>query len=139
MNNSTKGLIAEQKVIMRALEKGYCVSKPISHECRYDLIVDDHDRISRAQVKYAGSKAGEKSTGSVTVNLRTWSHSENASRRKCKVYAAGEIDAVIAYVPQVDKLVWIPPMMFVNKKTVVIRYAKPKNNQRCHMVEDFEW
>lgn len=45
-----KGKIGELKVELLATEKGYIVSRPV-FSARYDLILDDGNKIIRAQVK----------------------------------------------------------------------------------------
>jgi hypothetical protein len=138
MNSNFKGALAEQKVVLRALEKGYIVSKPVA-PCRYDLILDD-GRLWRLQVKYADGKAGRESTGSVAVSFRTWDHTCNSKRGKSNTYSADEIDVIVAYLPKVDKLVWIPAWKFLNQQMIAIRYMPPKSNiKSCNLVEDFEW
>lgn len=68
-DNAIKGAIAFSKAEIRALSKGYIVSKPSTDCCRYDMIIDDGVDLIRIQVKYAGGK-NSNSTGNTVVNLR---------------------------------------------------------------------
>jgi hypothetical protein len=139
METHTKGCIAEQKVILRAIEKGYTVSKPIS-QCRYDLIIDDGKTLSRVQVKYGDGQVGAESEGSVSVRLTTWNHAIDYERSRSKTYNADEIDMILAYIAKVDKIVKIPPDKFAGKQSIAIRIDPPKNNiKSCNMLKDLEW
>ena len=140
MNTNIKGSVAEHKVMLRALEKGFLVSKPIL-PCRYDLVLDDGDKLYRAQVKYAQGKVGMESECSVAVQLRSWNHAEDGSRSKCKVYSKDEIDFVLVYIPHVDRIAKLGPDLFEAKASVSIRYAASKNKQSkgCNLLEELEW
>ena len=138
MESNIKGALAEQKVVLRAMEKGFNVSRPIS-PARYDLVLDDGQALHRVQVKYADGLVSH-SEGSVLVNLRTWNHAEDGKRSKHKTYSAGEVDLVLAYIPKVDKIVKIEPQKFQGKASLVIRYEGAKNGQKkCNSVDDMEW
>jgi len=140
MNTNQKGSIAEQKVILKAVEKGLVVSRPTS-PCRYDLILDDGQTLQRVQVKYADGGVGAESSGSVCVNLRSWNHSYGKSRDKGKTYTEEEIDLVLAYIPKLDIIVKLGPELFEGKKALAIRIEEPKNGQSkgCNRFQDLEW
>jgi hypothetical protein len=55
-STAQKGELALLHVLQRAVENGWIVSRP-TRDCRYDLVLDDGDRLYRAQVKYAGRRA----------------------------------------------------------------------------------
>ena len=67
--NTIHGMIAQNKAELRAIEKGYLVSKPITECARYDMIIDDGVRRERVQVKYAGGHQ-HRSKGSCVADLR---------------------------------------------------------------------
>lgn len=134
--NTQHGLIAQNKAELRAIEKGYIVSKPI-HECvRYDMIIDDCNSLKRLQVKYAGGKQ-TSSTGSCVVDFR--SRSINGKERSG--YAISEIDGVLVYIPFIDKICYFPVEFIRNKSTLTIRYIKPNNNQERGIIyaTDYIW
>ena len=85
MNTHTKGQLAELKVQQRAVEKGYLVSKPIYDGGRYDLIIDDGQKLWRVQVKYADGGASH-CEGAVTVGL------EKRRKDGNLLYTSDEID-----------------------------------------------
>lgn len=53
MDTNHKGLRAEIKVQLRALELGATVCKPIGDFRRYGLVIDWKGKLHRVQVKYA--------------------------------------------------------------------------------------
>lgn len=60
--------IAELRVAIRAIGKGMLVSRPLGDSCRYDLVLDDGDRLWRIQVKQSEF---EVKPGVYQVNLRS--------------------------------------------------------------------
>src|SRR5262245_23471628 len=105
------GEIAVAKVILRVIEKGWTACKPII-ECRYDLILDDGLKLYRVQVKYADGKSPKQVSGVVPVGLKKW---RSDGRPPILCYTAAEIDAVLVYVPKIDKLLWFGPEVFEEK------------------------
>jgi hypothetical protein len=124
-----KGQIAQAKVLIEAARKGVMVLFPAT-QARYDLVLDYKGRFYRAQVKYADGKA-QHSVGAVSLHLRR--------RKKC--YTADEIDVLLVYLPQIDRVVWFGPEVFNNKATLYLRLQPSKNGQKsgCRMVEEFIW
>lgn len=141
MKSSQKGELAKLKVEQRAVELGWICSRS-PEGSRYDLILDDGKTLHRVQVKYASSPFS-KSKGAVTAGLRkNESDGRNLKycRSKMKTYTRHEIDAVIIYVPQVNKLCWFGPKYFHRKTAISVRYEPPISNQtKTNMVSDFEW
>jgi len=137
MDGNTKGLFAQEKVILRAIEKGVTVSRPICETCRYDLILDD-GKLWRVQVKYAGGKSSH-TEGAVMVALRTWNH--KGPTKKNKVYSSTEVDALLVYVPRLDKVLWFDAGVFAGKTALSVRVTPTKSNQRkrCHFAESYIW
>lgn len=127
VTSNTKGDIAELKAQLRATELGYTISIP-NHHCRYDLVLDDGHKLWRVQVKYANGKPSN-SDGSVVVKLEY-----NDRTKHSYTYNALEIDALVVYLPKIDKLCWFPPNVYVGKKRLSIRVDKPKNGQVKHLV-----
>lgn len=121
MNDTKKkGNIAQQKVILKAIEKDWVVSKPID-ECRYDLILDDGAKIYRTQVKYCNRHTSHVE-GSVFITCN------NGPR--CPKFYGHEIDLMLVYLPEIDKIVKLNPSDFVGKATITIRLYPTKNGQK---------
>ncbi len=130
----TKGELACLKFDVRALEKGGVSSKP-TIDVPYDRILDVNNNLYRVQIKYTNSKISS-SSGSVQVGLRRTTRSG-----KVWLYQDSEIDILVVYVYEVDKLCWFEKDIFMNKQSLAIRYLPTKNNQKkgCLMIEDYVW
>lgn len=128
-----KGQLAVLKAQIRANEKGFLVSFP-TIEARYDMLLDDGKRIYKTQVKYVGY-VDSRTNGSVMLDLRK----ETRGNGRSRIYTKKEIDVVLAYVPQVDKVLWIKD--FEGRQTMSFRFEQPKNKQksRIRMIDDYVW
>ena len=135
--NTQHGLIAQNKAELRAIEKGYIISKPITECCRYDMILDAGEKLERIQVKYAGSKPGHNIKGSATVDFRK--KSINGKMRNG--YYENEIDAILVYIPDIDKICYFPINFIAGKTSLTIRYDKTKNSQVKGIIfaDDYVW
>ena len=133
--SNQKGKLAELKALASAIEKGYAPSIP-AIDCRYDMILEDESRLWRVQVMYADGTP-TASSGSVIAKLAY----ETRQRRKIYTYSADEVDALIVYIPRIDKLCWFPIEVFADKKALCIRIEPPLNAQRTkiNMASDYYW
>jgi hypothetical protein len=131
------GEYAIAKVVLRAIEKGVGVSRPIV-ECRYDLVVDDGLKLYRTQVKYAGGSSPKQCQGAISVGLRKW---RNDGRAIIPCYTAKEIDLLLVYVQRIDRILWLGPEVFDGRGRLQIRLEPPRNNQvkGCLMAADYLW
>lgn len=130
-----KAEIAMMKVGIRALQLGASVSKPIFEGARYDYIIERDGKLYRAQVKYADGKPF-RTTGAVYVNLR-----KQIKKDKNFPYNKSEVDALVVYVPKIDKICWFEPEVFCGKQALYIRIAASKNGQSkgCLAADDYLW
>ena len=135
MNTQEKGQVAQLKVELRTLEKGFIASRPVI-DSRYDLVIDDGIKLWKVQIKYVDSKP--KTSEVVNVDLRKYPGNDTRKRR---VYTKKEIDAVIAYIPKIDILCWLPPELFDGKVGVYLRIGPAKNSQKkgVHFAHDLIW
>jgi hypothetical protein len=133
MNREQKGRLATLKVEARAAEKGFIVSCPTT-PVRYDLVIDNGTKLSRVQVKYAGGSS-QNAEGVAVANLR------RRIKGKVRGYNADEIDALMVYIPETDKVYCILSSNFVGKTDIHLRIRESKNGQTkgCLMAKDFEW
>lgn len=129
-----KGQIAASKAELRALELGYIPSKPI-FDARYDLILDDGQKLKRVQIKYADGKT-TNSQGSIAVKLAYQNR-----KRQVYTYKNSEVDGLIVYLPKIDRLCFFEPNIFSGKTRIQIRYLNSKNNQKKGIIlaEDYFW
>jgi hypothetical protein len=124
-----KGQIALLKVQLAAAKNGSFVFLP-SVPCRCDLVLDYQGRLYRAQVKYADCKA-QNARGAVRLDLRR--------RKRC--YTRAEVDVLLVYIPQIDRVCWFGPEIFDETINLQLRMLPTRNGQKrgCLMVEDFVW
>jgi hypothetical protein len=130
-----KAEIAMMKVGIRALQLGASVSKPIFEGARYDYIIERDGKLYRAQVKYVNGK-NKTADGVVVVNLR-----KQIKKNKNSPYCEEEVDALVVYIPKIDKVCWFGPDVFCGKQSLSIRISPAKNGQLkgCLAAEDYLW
>jgi hypothetical protein len=133
LNRQQKGDIAELKVQLRCIEKGFTISKPLV-SARYDLIIDDGKKLWRTQIKYDGDK-DKRVGGTVTIRLR------QCYEKKTLLYTANDVDLILAYLPEQEKIVRLFPEHFSGKNGFTIRFEKPKRNLNTpyNWIDDFVW
>lgn len=131
MESLRKGELAILKVQTVALGKGYVVSIPAS-VARYDLVVDDGDKLMRVQVKYGGGIAPQtESAVRVSLNYTDRKGVDNA-------YDSTDVDALAVYIPRVDKVLWFTPDKFCGKMKLQIKIAGLKRSNSM-WYEDYVW
>lgn len=134
LTTNVKGQLAVSKAEMRAFELGFIPSRPL-YDSRYDLIIDNFDKLVRAQVKYGDGKSSN-SQGAIVVKLDY----ENR-QKEVKTYNKNEVDSLIVYIPKIDKLCYFPLNIFEGKRKLTIRIEKPKINQIKGIIlaNDYIW
>lgn len=133
MENWQKGQIAEHKVVIRAMEKGLIISKPLVESVPYDFIIDDGE-LKRVQVKWADGEG--RANGAVLVRMTTRSNGRH------KNYKSGDFDLLLVYVPKIDEICAFGPEYFEERKSMMtIRIEPSKNGQEknCLRAELFRW
>ena len=119
---SRKGAIAEAEITAQAARLGMDVYRPVVEGCRCDLILGLGDRLFRIQCKWS-RRHGDV----IRVTMRTNRHTPNGYVHT--KYTADEIDAVIAYCPEVEKCYFLPISVVAGRNCVYLRLAPPKNCQ----------
>ncbi len=121
LNSSNKSEIAVLKVELRANEKGYHVCLPKNQASRYDLVIDDGQKLYRTQVKYLNSfdsrGMGEKSENTLRLKF--------TGTQAGKAYDKKDIDLFLIYIPSKDQIVSIPLEKFHNKNSISININTP--------------
>jgi hypothetical protein len=130
-----KSELARLKVEARALELGVICSRPSVEGTRYDCVVDMAGKLYRAQIKYCSCASGH-SVGAVTVRLKS-ALGQGAAR----CYSADEVDALLVYIPSIDKICFFPQEVFCGKTSITIRLEPSRNGQLkgCVSAQDFLW
>lgn len=128
---SLKGELSCIRFDLRALQKGALVSRPLV-DCQYDRIIDYQDRLHKIQIKTALTL-----DNGITYTVRL----TNVNRHGNRMYYGKNIDAVVAYLPILDKFCWFNKEEFYGKTAISIRTKPPKNSQisGVKMIEEYEW
>lgn len=129
MNTVQKGEIAFLKCSLRAVELGAVLSKPTT-DARYDAILDIKGDLSRVQVKYCDSPA-TKSQHAIRLTLA----------RRGRRYVKAEIDAILVFIPQLDRIVRLTHEHFDEKREISLRLKPSANGQvkKVRLAEDYYW
>lgn len=109
MHTKTKGDIAEQAVILRALKKGWGVSKPVGDRLPYDLILDVNGPLLRIQVKHAWWD--QQKENYVVDNRRTKTNRQVMVRDN---YRPDDFDFAILYIDDLDVCYVMPVDVFIS-------------------------
>lgn len=128
MNSKDIGSIGEQIAILKLLELGLSVSKPIGDNDRYDLILDKENILYKIQVK--ASKGTEDSVAFYTC-------SSQAHRGKGRsLYTLEEVDYFLL-VDIVTKQVFILPNDG-KRSSIIIRYTQSNSrNDNSNYADNF--
>ena len=126
-DTKTKGDISELRVALALAEKGYAVSKPLGENVRYDLVMDDGEKLHRVQVKTGRIR------GDVLIFNCSSTHGHRRTAIKSRPYR-GEIELLAVYCPD-DGKVYIVPEPELTRTVIYLRLAPPRNN----MVKTIRW
>jgi hypothetical protein len=108
MNTKQRGDIAEQAVILHALNRGWNVLRPIGDNLPYDLVFEVDGRFVKVQVKCAWWDRHKLNY--VIDNRRT---KTNRRRMRRSPYGASDFDFAIAYLPESNHFYVFPVSVFV--------------------------
>ena len=131
---SRKGAVAEAEITAAAARLGMDVYRPVVEGCRCDLILGLGDRLLRIQCKWS-RRHGDV----VRVMIRT--NRTTPSGYVHTKYTAEEIDAVMAYCPELHQCYFLPISMVAGRNCVYLRLAPAKNCQAAGIqwARDFEF
>ncbi|TAE22211.1 MAG: endonuclease [Cytophagales bacterium] len=109
MLTKQKGDIAEQAVILKALQLGFGVCKPIGDRLPYDLVFDVGGRLMKIQVKSAWFDEGR---GNYVIDTRRTKTNRRQMVRS--TYAADDFDFAIAFIELLGIFYIIPINIFTS-------------------------
>ena len=134
LTSDQKGVIAETAVIHEAVKLGIGVLKPVNDGLRYDLVLDVGERLIRVQVKWA------RRQGDV-IAVRCYSSRRSATGFVRRPYTSREIDAVVAYCPELGRCYFLPLDVMGERTEIRLRLAKARNNQEAgvHRADLYEF
>ena len=135
LNTVTIGDIGEAQAIALFTKKQIPVSKPLTNNVRYDLIIEKDNKLYRVQVKStANIKDGKMEFATNTTNYTkgTWSSNH---------YSKNEVDLFFLYCLENDWCGLFIPDNEDIPTTLFIRTMPPKNNQKVgiRLMEDYSF
>ena len=133
LTSDQKGAIAETAVVHAAAKLGIDVYRPVMDGTRCDFVLDIDGRLLRVQCKWA-NRVGD------VIAVRCYSSRRSASGFVKRPYTPSEVDALVAYCPELDRCYYLPLENFPGRVQIQLRLARAKNNQRSgiHWAEDYE-
>ena len=108
MNTKHKGDIAEQAAILKLLENGWGVSKPIGDRLPYDLIADVNGKLVRIQVKCAWFNAFDQN---YCIDVRRTKTNRRVMLRS--LYSDQDFDFALVYLPEKHIFYVFPVSIFI--------------------------
>ena len=108
MDTKQKGDIAEQAVVLNALQRGWGVLKPVGDRLPYDLVLDINGTLIKLQVKSAWFNLQKQNF--VVDNRRT-----KTNRRKMlrSPYAKDDFDFAVVYLEEKEIFYVLPVEVFI--------------------------
>ena len=130
MNTKLKGDIAEQAVILKALQKGWRVSVPIGDRLSYDLVFDINGNLLKIQVKSAWFDSNKNN---YVVDVRR----TKTNRREMKrmQYEVSDFDFAILFIEDLNVFYVMPSEVFISYGSEIHlietdkRQRKPKSSE----------
>jgi PD-(D/E)XK endonuclease len=132
LSTNRKGAIAETAIVHQAVRLGIDVYKPVVEGGRYDLIFLSSNVLVRAQCKWA-VRQGD------VIPVRCYSSRRSPAGFLKRPYIADEVDAIVAYCPELDRCYFLPLELFGRRTAIQLRLAEARNNQRAgiNWADDF--
>src|SRR6516225_9436244 len=114
------GDLSELMVAAALARVGYLVSKPISENARYDLIIDKDEKLSRVQVKTGRLRNGAILFNCYSVHAR--------SEQRLRTYR-GSIEFFGVYCSDTESVLLVPVDHVPLRCNASLRWAATKNSQ----------
>lgn len=127
MNSSRKGDESEAVVVSELMKLGYSVSIPFGDNDRYDLIVDDGNKLQKVQVKTANYKEDK-------IQFNCYSDTYKNGNRELNHYSEEEIDAYVVYCSETEDCFWVD-VEDAPKTKMMIRFSEGYENANSY--EDY--
>jgi hypothetical protein len=134
MTTDQKGAIAEAAIALEALKLGIEVYRPVAEGGRYDMILDLGSRLLRVQCKSA-CLVGDN------VVVRSYSFRRTRDGYVKRGYSSEDVDAIAAYCLELDRSFFISIELAERHRTLSLRLAPTRNNQRrrINWADDFDF
>lgn len=133
MISKQKGDIGETRVIYEFVKRGIQVSIPFGDCARYDLIAEFNGKLNKIQVKYCA-----QITENNSIICPCASSTNHTTNKHLSTYE-NDIDYFAFYLVPLDECLLVPISFIGNKKTIVFRKEKAKNNQsnNVNLIDNF--
>lgn len=133
MDTKIRGDIAEQAVILQAMQQGWAVLKPLGDRLPYDLVLDLNGVLVKVQVKCAWLSKMKQNY--VVDNRRTQT---NRRIMKRSLYQAKDFDFAVAYIPQEHVFYIFPVGIFLSfgSEIHMVELAKRQRKPRSATYRD---
>lgn len=133
MSTDQKGAIAETAIAAHATRMGIEVYRPLAEGGRFDLIFAVRSQLLRIQAKWA-PRVGD------VIQVRAYSARRTLNGMVNRRYTADEVDAIVAYCPDLDRCYFLPVAMIEHHRVLHLRVGAPRNGQqaRINWATDFE-
>lgn len=121
-------------VMLALIDAGLDVSVPFGENCRYDLVIDRGDRLTRVQCKTGRLRDG-------TVRFATAStYGHLPSPRETRRDYVGQIDEFAVYCPDTGAVYLLPIEDVRTHSGAYLRVTPPQNGQRKRIryAKDYE-
>ena len=109
MDTKQKGDIAEQASILKLLELGWGVSKPIGDRHPYDLIADINGLLCKIQIKSAWFNSYDQNYCIDVRRTKT-----NRREMKRSLYSENDFDFALIYLPEKHIFYVFPAEVFIS-------------------------
>ncbi len=117
-------MLTEYKVILKGLERGWGVAKPVGDRLAYDLIFDIENYLCKIQVKSAWF---DKRTGNYVIDTRRTKTNRRSMVRDR--YQSSDFDFAIAYLSTMD-ICYVLPVDIFNSYASSIHFIEAEQRQR---------
>lgn len=136
LNTVSIGDLGESYAIMQFTQVQAVVSKPLTNNARYDLIIEHNGKLYRTQVKTTNTvKDGKMEFATKTTNYTKGNWKSNP-------YTCDEIDLFFLYCAENNWCgLYIPTNEESIPQSLTIRLEPPKNNQKVgiRLAEDYSF
>jgi len=109
MSTKLKGDIAEQAAILKLLELGWGVAKPIGDRLPYDLIADVNGKLVKLQIKSAWFNAHDQN---YCIDVRRTKTNHRQMVRS--LYSSKDFDFALVYLQEIRNFYVFPVKVFIS-------------------------
>jgi len=129
MNTSQQGTLGETKVMYELAKLGLPIFREISNTSKTDIITIVNNKCIKIQSKLTDSDVN----GSIQITL--------LSRTSKELYTRNDFDILAAYIPFLDKTVYLNWNDIGDRESITLRYQlnenKQKNSKLIRLVDNY--